>query len=507
MAVYFKFRSAIGFDFVRCDAPCMSVANLKNLIVTKCKLAKLDFFDLILSNAVTNEEYVDEGFLVPKFTSVCVRRVPRPSVPIVVGIEQAPLIHSAKSESQISKSQLRIVKQSSIDGRSVKGESQSPESPLRIVKLQSLVSDGLDDSSHASGFNLNTSRKVVSPPGASTYDDLDGFGDNLYTVPEVVSPPALSRSGSNDNEDEKIKALVESATLEWQWQGLRGEQIAENRRNGSQGQGRSLPLQREYRQGFENKTPPPGYVCHRCGVAGHFIQHCPTNGDPDYNKKKIRPPTGIPRSMLDVDPDGTYFLPTGEVAVMKPNESAFDREAAFLPSSSRQIVDIPPELLCPLCKEVLKDAVLTSKCCFRSYCDHCIRSLIIAKGECVCGASNVVADDLLPNKTLREAIDCLLESSQVSCITSSHSSGHQASVHSESSKYTASSSPKGLLVAASGKKGGVEPSRKKEEPVKGNKLRLKRLREEETMQPGHATRPRLNHWENHPGVVRPVTIT
>ncbi|CAM6091561.1 unnamed protein product [Calypogeia fissa] len=490
MAVYFKFKSAIGFDFVRCDAPCISVANLKILIVAKCKLAKLDFFDLILSNAVTNEEYVDEGFLVPKFTSVCVRRVPRPSVPIVVGTEQAPLIRSAKSESKISKSQLMIVKQLSIDGHSVKGESQSPKSPLRIVKLQSLVSDGLDDSSHASGFNLNTSRKVVSPPGASPYDDLDGFGDDLYTVPEVVSPPVLSRSGSNDNEDEKIKALVESATLEWQWQGLR-----------------SLPLQREYRQGFEKKTPPPGYVCHRCGVAGHFIQHCPTNGDPDYDKKKIRPPTGIPRSMLDVDPEGTYFLPTGEVAVMKPNESAFDREAAFLPSSSRQIVDIPPELLCPLCKEVLKDAVLTSKCCFRSYCDHCIRSLIIAKGECVCGASNVLTDDLLPNKTLREAIDCLLESSQVSCITSSHNSGYQASVHSESSKCTASSFPKGLLVAVSGKKDGVQASRKKEEPVKGNKLRSKRLREEETMQSGHATRPRLNHWENHPGVVRPVTMT
>ncbi|CAM6106070.1 unnamed protein product [Calypogeia fissa] len=427
MAVYFKFKSAIGSDFVGFDAPCISVSNLKVLIVAKCKLAKLDFFDLILSNAVTNEEYVDEGFLVPKFTSVYVRRVPRPSVPIVVGTEQAPLIdgRSVKSESQISKSQLRIVKkQSSIDGVSVKGESPSSKSPLRKVKPQSPVSNGLDDSSHAFEFSVNTIWKIITSPGQSTCDNLDGFGDDLYTVPEVVSPPVRSRAEINDNEDEKIKALVESPTLKWQWQGRRGEQVAGKRSNGMQRQGRSVPLQLEYRQGFEKKTPPPGYVCHRCGVAGHFIQHCRTNGDPDYDKKKIRPPTGIPRCMLARDPEGTYVLPTGEVALMKPKEAAFDREAAFLPSSTRQVVDIPPELLCPLCKEVLKDAVLTSKCCFRSYCDHCIRSLIIAKGECMCKASNILADDLVPNKTLREAIDCLLESSQVSCITSS-SSGNQ----------------------------------------------------------------------------------
>lgn len=31
--------------------------------------------------------------------------------------------------------------------------------------------------------------------------------------------------------------------------------------------------------------PPPGYVCHRCHVSGHWIQDCPTNGDPKFDKK------------------------------------------------------------------------------------------------------------------------------------------------------------------------------------------------------------------------------
>lgn len=53
---------------------------------------------------------------------------------------------------------------------------------------------------------------------------------------------------------------------------------------------------------------------------GHFIQHCPTNGDPNYDMRKVKQPTGIPRSMLMVNPQGSYALPNGSVAVLKPNE-------------------------------------------------------------------------------------------------------------------------------------------------------------------------------------------
>lgn len=54
--------------------------------------------------------------------------------------------------------------------------------------------------------------------------------------------------------------------------------------------------------------------------SGHFIQHCPTNGDPNYDVKRVKPPTGIPKSMLMATPDGFYSLPSGAVAVLKPNE-------------------------------------------------------------------------------------------------------------------------------------------------------------------------------------------
>ncbi|KAF9622310.1 hypothetical protein IFM89_031113 [Coptis chinensis] len=50
--------------------------------------------------------------------------------------------------------------------------------------------------------------------------------------------------------------------------------------------------------GYERKTPPEGYVCHRCNTSGHFIQHCPTNGDPNYDRRVVKKPTGILKSML-----------------------------------------------------------------------------------------------------------------------------------------------------------------------------------------------------------------
>ena len=39
-----------------------------------------------------------------------------------------------------------------------------------------------------------------------------------------------------------------------------------------------------------------------------------------------------------------------------------------------------------------------------------IRDHIISKSACACGATNILADDLLPNKTLRDTINRILES-------------------------------------------------------------------------------------------------
>lgn len=55
MAVYFKFKSAKDFDSVSIDGHFISVTNLKDKIVEQKKLGRGSDYDLVISNAQTNE--------------------------------------------------------------------------------------------------------------------------------------------------------------------------------------------------------------------------------------------------------------------------------------------------------------------------------------------------------------------------------------------------------------------------------------------------------------------
>ncbi|KAF2304197.1 hypothetical protein GH714_028486 [Hevea brasiliensis] len=227
---------------------------------------------------------------------------------------------------------------------------------------------------------IRDAKKEEEVNGDASFGYDDGFGDDVFVIPRMK--PAQSSMTSVDvesDEDSKIKALVNTPALDWQLEGSIG---VGSRTQGVNGRGCGRMDGHSF-GGLWKKTPPEGYICHRCKVPGHFIQYCPTNGDPNYDFKR-------------------------------PNDDAFKKEifGCFPSKRSWSVSDLPPELLCPLCKQVMKDAVLTSKCCFKSFCDKCIRDhLIISKLKCECGAANVLADSLIPNMTLRDTINCFVESS------------------------------------------------------------------------------------------------
>ncbi|VAI59454.1 unnamed protein product [Triticum turgidum subsp. durum] len=361
MAVYYKFKSARDYDSIPIEGQFISVLNLKEMIFESKHLGRGTDFDLMISNAQTDEEYADESIMIPKNTSVLIRRIPgRPRMPIVTEPQEAIAAES---------------------------------------RVEEIVPSG-------SAFLGDSSMKY---PEESEWDDE--FGNSLYVSDSVPSQPAsqaIDASSENQiDEDSKIKALIDTVAVDY-------SQIPDGYGSGrgyGRGMGGRMMAGRGFGRGMgrlDNRSPPPGYICHRCKVPGHFIQHCPTNGDTRYDVRRMKPPTGIPKSMLMATRDGSYALPSGAGAVLKPNEAAFEREIEGLPTT-RSLSDLPPELRCPLCKEVMKDAVLTSKCCFKSFCDKCIRDYIISKSMCVCGATSILADDLLPNKTLRETISRILE--------------------------------------------------------------------------------------------------
>ncbi|CAM0944739.1 unnamed protein product [Alopecurus aequalis] len=412
MAVYYKFKSARDYDSIPIEGQFISVMNLKEMIFESKHLGRGTDFDLMISNAQTDEEYADESTMIPKNTSVLIRRIPgRPRMPIVTEPEKA-----------------------------ITGEN----------RVEEVVPSG-------SGFLGDSSMKY---PEESEWDDE--FGNSLYVCDSIPSQPASQTVHASENqvdEDSKIKALIDTAAVDY-------SQIPDGYGSGrgyGRGMGGRMMAGRGFGRGMgrlDNRTLPPGYICHRCKVPGHFIQHCPTNGDTRYDVRRMKPPTGIPKSMLMATPDGSYALPSGAGAVLKPNEAAFEREIEGLPTT-RSVGDLPPELRCPLCKEVMKDAVLTSKCCFRSFCDKCIRDYIINKSVCVCGATSILADDLLPNKTLRETISRILEAPPTS---STENAGSMVQIQDMESALPAQPKIRSPAVSAASKEEPKSPTHIEESP-------------------------------------------
>ncbi|KAI3946978.1 hypothetical protein MKW98_003541 [Papaver atlanticum] len=361
MAVYYKFKSAKDFNSIAIDGHFISVFNFKEQIFESRQLGRGTDFDLVITHAQTNEEYNDEAMLIPKNTSVLVRRVP--------GCRRMPIVVERERE--------------------------------KVVEN--------DEVAQPAKRNFPVVNSSVAKNSEET--EWDGSGNDFYDTPRAL--PAQSEFPSQEatfinkaDEDSKIKAFVDAPSFDWQQQSQGS--FGAGRGFGRGMGGRAMGGRGFGQGGMERRTPPEGYICYRCKVPGHFIQHCPTNGDHSYDVKRVNPPTGIPKSMLMPTADGSYALSSGSVGVLQPNEAAFDKEFEGL-NCTKPLIDIPPELRCPLCKEIMQNAVLTSKCCFQSFCDKCIRDTIISKSMCICGATNILADYLIPNKTVRDTINSILE--------------------------------------------------------------------------------------------------
>ncbi|KAK4740262.1 hypothetical protein R3W88_003959 [Solanum pinnatisectum] len=310
MAVYIKYKSCKDYDSIPILDHFISVGNLKSKIFESKRYGRGKDFDLLLTNAQTNEDYVDHATLIPRNTSVLIHRLPGLpccSIPKQVVCNQEE-VHSVKKESKYSQD-----------------------------------------------------------------IDCDDFGDDVYAIPKVEMPSQLGNPVPTSTSSIIKNSIVSVGNISLEYNNTRSAGF-------SVGQG-----------GMEWKNPPPGYVCHRCKVPGHFIQHCATNGDPNYDIKKV----------------------SASVAVLRPNVAAFTKvvEGSSSSSSSKHsYTDIPPEFHCSLCKGLMKDAVIASKCCFSSFCDRCIRNHIMSNSVCVCGARNILVDALLPNLTLRATVNRILQS-------------------------------------------------------------------------------------------------
>jgi hypothetical protein len=81
--------------------------------------------------------------------------------------------------------------------------------------------------------------------------------------------------------------------------------------------------------------PPNKKITRRCEAVGvHWVQECPTQGDSAFDKRRIRPPVGIPMTRLARSDEGGLVLPNGMTGTLLANEDAFAREILGLPTAA-----------------------------------------------------------------------------------------------------------------------------------------------------------------------------
>ncbi|MGH0161417.1 UNVERIFIED_CONTAM: hypothetical protein FKN15_004147 [Acipenser sinensis] len=73
--VHYKFSSKLNYDTVTFDGLHITLCDLKKQIMGRERLKASDC-DLQITNAQTKEEYTDDGALIPKNSSVIIRRIP-----------------------------------------------------------------------------------------------------------------------------------------------------------------------------------------------------------------------------------------------------------------------------------------------------------------------------------------------------------------------------------------------------------------------------------------------
>nr|POE93309.1 putative ring finger protein p8b7.15c [Quercus suber] len=239
------------------------------------------------------------------------------------------------------------------------------------------------------------------------------------SAPVLTAPsrPAYSADDKEMTEEEKMAAMFNATSEAWK---------------ADQAQMANKPVIRSnYNKSaaVPDKALPPGYICHRCGDKGHWIQACPTNNDPTFDgRPKIKRTTGIPRSMLkkleptefgedgkiDISklPPGAMRTANNEWVLPMTDEAAWEKYKEKHDASHEKAKELSADiqeiqdrgLSCPLDKHLLKDPVVTP-CCGTTYCRDCIENALL-DGDLLCPhcGEQVLLDKLVPDDDMAAKI-------------------------------------------------------------------------------------------------------
>lgn len=185
----------------------------------------------------------------------------------------------------------------------------------------------------------------------------------------------------------------------------------------------------------DQEPPPPGYMCYRCGGRGHWIKNCPTNNNPNFEGKRIKRTTGIPKKFLksiEIDPSSMTPEEMAEKKIMVTDEGKFvihmadqtswedyqrrQQKQDILSREDRlyakgQFPDLPDELLCPLTGGLLRNPVKCEKCCGKIVSRLAMENALLESDfVCpLCGANDILLDSLVPVEDVNEKVKEFIE--------------------------------------------------------------------------------------------------
>ncbi|KAI7875959.1 DWNN-domain-containing protein [Lichtheimia hyalospora FSU 10163] len=419
--IYYKFKAAkdSDYDVFTFDGPGASVFDVKREIIRAKKLGKGTDFDLAIYNAQTDEEYKDDVFIIPRNTSIIVRRLPasRPGK----GTAQRYVLGALPADGKgMGTSGIGMMKGGGGGGG---GHHHGPPAPGSAAERFS---------------NSNRSNMVLNAPQYRNRQQQSPTPSQMDSQSSDTPSATPSATPADDSEEARIQAMFQQTTDQW---GAMQEKLAEQQyipytpRGGEwrRGRGGYHHSQRDGNEGGDNqqqqpqRVPPPTYVCYRCGQKGHYINQCPTNGDKEFDKHtRIKRTTGIPRSFLKVIEEpknavksgtgGLMVTPKGDLVVAQADSSTWDKHVAksnLGTSTAGDLLDlygsipVVDHLRCPICEGLFREATITP-CCGATFCDECIRGYMLENDFCCQDCNNQIKlglDGLIPNMDVRESVD------------------------------------------------------------------------------------------------------
>ncbi|THH32469.1 hypothetical protein EUX98_g1727 [Antrodiella citrinella] len=370
-SVFYKFASAREESRVNFEGTGISVFDLKKEIILANNLGKANDFDLAVLDPSSKEEYKDDNTLIPRASSVIVKRVyAKP------GKGRAALYTGGTSSS--------VGPSDSKAGASGGGPGQTNWHRGNITR------------------RFDGKEEPKEPP--------------KLAAPTFSIPP---NKITQEDEAAAMAAMFQAQTANWeetQEKMSHATRIYTNPRGGAPGGRGGKPFTPHQHQ--PERPLPPSYVCYRCGQKGHWIQDCPTNNDRDYdNRPRIKRTTGIPRSFLKAVEhptsgplsQGVMVTPEGGYVVAQPDSVSWQKQVARTKGLSeadvRDRTPSDPSMVCPIDTKLFKDAKKTP-CCGTLYCEECVESYLMERDFICpsCGRKIASLDKLIVDKPMRTRV-------------------------------------------------------------------------------------------------------